>query len=249
MWLRQRNVVPEKMDAADLDPALHREALLDLERMSRWSGTAKVLAKEILALQKRHPRPEWRILDAGCANGAMARDLADNLVGRLSFQIVGWDFSPVAIELAQEQHQAWSPKAAGARQTVRYEVQNLQDAVKEAGSQTAPPFDVVYCSLFLHHFDDSEAGPLLLRLSQLARVAVVVDDLRRTAAGWWIAWWGTRLLSRSAILHFDGPQSVRAAFSLGEIRQLAEATGLQTYQLRAHWPQRFLFLWERRPAS
>ncbi len=247
MWLRQRNVVPEKMDAADLDTRLHREALLDLERMSRWSGTARNLAKELISLQSRKPLSEWRLLDAGCANGAMARDLADHLFGRLQFQITGWDFSPIAIELAKEQHLRWKPKTdlQGGKNCVTYEVRNLLDSREVEVPESEPPFDVVYCSLFLHHFDDWEAGQLLARFKQLARVAVIVDDLRRTGAGWWIAWLGTRLLSRSPVLHFDGPQSVRAAFTLNELRQLAHKSGLSSAQMRAHWPQRLLFQWER----
>ena len=54
---------------------------------------------------------------------------------------------------------------------------------------------------------------------------------------------GSRLLTRSPIVHVDGPLSVRAAFTVAEARQLAERAGLSGATIRRHWPQRFLLSW------
>lgn len=50
------------------------------------------------------------------------------------------------------------------------------------------------------------------------------------------------VLSRSKVVHFDGPQSVRAAFTLPEIRSLATRAGLQDIELRTSWPCRFVLV-------
>ena len=80
-------------------------------------------------------------------------------------------------------------------------------------------------------------------MKELASQRVLINDLRRTRAGYVLAWLGCRLLTRSPIVHVDGPLSVRAAFSLDEVRQLAEECGLSGATLTTHWPQRFLLDW------
>jgi len=69
--------------------------------------------------------------------------------------------------------------------------------------------------------------------------------LVRTRFGYALAWAGGRLLTRSPIVHTDGPLSVRAAFTLDEFGTLAERAGLRGATFRRHWPQRFLFAWRK----
>jgi hypothetical protein len=106
-------------------------------------------------------------------------------------------------------------------------------------------FDVVLCSLFLHHLDDDGAVALLRRMRGAARRLVVVSDLRRTALGHLYALVGCRLLSRSPVFHVDGPRSVEAAFTSGEARDLAARAGLAGARVVQRWPQRFLLTWRR----
>jgi hypothetical protein len=66
----------------------------------------------------------------------------------------------------------------------------------------------------------------------------------RCRAGWLAAWAGTRLLTRSPVVHFDGPQSVRAAWTESELRQLARDAGLAEDQtcLERAWPFRMTLI-------
>ena len=88
-------------------------------------------------------------------------------------------------------------------------------------------YDVVMCSLFLHHLDDETAVALLSKMGAAAKKLVVVNDLRRSTIGYLLAWFGCRILSRSPVVHVDGPRSVQAAFSLAEMRGVAQRSGLQ----------------------
>ncbi len=82
-------------------------------------------------------------------------------------------------------------------------------------------------------------------MSQAAERAVLVDDLLRSQSGYWLAWVGCRMLSRSPVVHFDGPVSVAAAFRLAEVKVLCSEAGLPGANIRTHWPERFLLSWER----
>ena len=106
-------------------------------------------------------------------------------------------------------------------------------------------YDVVMCSLFLHHFDNNTARTLLTKMREAAGVAVFVDDLLRTQLGYTLCWVGCRILTRSPMVHYDGPQSVKAAFTMGEARKLFEDAGYANATFRRHWPERFLMQWNR----
>ena len=80
---------------------------------------------------------------------------------------------------------------------------------------------------------------------QGARHLVLIDDLRRSWIGYGLAVLGCQLLSRSPIVHVDGPLSVRAAFTETEIHCLADACGLPSPKINRHWPHRFLLSWNR----
>ena len=58
-------------------------------------------------------------------------------------------------------------------------------------------------------------------MSVATRHLLLVNDLRRTRWGYWLARWGSRILTRSQIVHTDGPLSVSAAFTDEETLQLA----------------------------
>jgi hypothetical protein len=53
------------------------------------------------------------------------------------------------------------------------------------------------------------------------------------------------LLSRSPIVHFDGPVSVQGAFQMQEVQTLAVRAGLLEATLRRSWPERYLLSWRR----
>jgi hypothetical protein len=101
------------------------------------------------------------------------------------------------------------------------------------------------CSLFLHHLDEPQAVELLRRMSESARHLVLVNDLIRGRLGYALAWLGTRLLTRSRVVHVDGPLSVEGAFTRAEALELAERAGLHGATIVRRWPCRFLLTWQR----
>lgn len=240
--LKSRHLVPELMDDPNLPAADHQLALHGLRRINRFSGTVSSLCSTILELATPvnatpGPRP-WVLLDIGCANGENLISLYRQLAKRIPVRCIGWDISPYAIQSAK----ALARSAGLSEEQVRFEV---VDALGQI--DPAPQADVVMNSLFMHHFEESAVVSLLTRSAQLARVAVVADDLNRTQLGWFLAKTGCWLLSRSPVVHFDGPQSVRAAFTCTEIASIAKRAGLVDACLKKHWPERYALVWRRPP--
>jgi hypothetical protein len=100
-------------------------------------------------------------------------------------------------------------------------------------------------SLFLHHLDRERAVSLLGRMAQAARRLVLVNDLRRNIGGLVLVGVASHLVTTSSVVHVDAVRSVRAAFTLGEARSLAQDAGLKGATVAARWPCRLLLSWSR----
>jgi SAM-dependent methyltransferase len=226
-----RDRQPELMDDPAIDAELHRRALIGLGRVNRFSRSTAILWPAVCELSQRLNGRPIRILDIASGAGDVALGLAAKAWrSHVDIEITGCDISPFAVEHATQLAKPFP-----------FELQFLaEDAIH--GTLNGP-YDIVMCSLFLHHLAEDEALVLLRRMKELATHCVLVNDLRRTRLGYVLAWAGCRLLTRSPIVHTDGPLSVRAAFSIGEVKQLADASGLTEASITTHWPQRFLLKW------
>ncbi|MDX2038243.1 MAG: methyltransferase domain-containing protein [Isosphaeraceae bacterium] len=232
--VRVRRRLPELMDDPNLDERSHRQALAGLRRVNSISRSDAILWNPVRRLAAAAGDQPLRLLDIACGGGDVTCRLAER-ARRAGFrlQIDGCDRSDVALGTAREL--AAERRLQGV-EFFRLDV--LQDVLPA-------DYDIVMCSLFLHHLDADDVVRLLRNMAQAARRAVLANDLRRTAWGYTIAWVGCRMLSRSPVVHVDGPRSVAGAFSCSEIRDLAGHAGLENVQMTMHWPQRFLLRWDR----
>jgi len=230
----QRVLTGELMDDPGLDRAAHVHALRALGRAAMISRTAASLWPTISGAARRQPDRPLRVLDIACGGGDVAVDVARRLArAGIAGEVVGCDLSPVALEYAT------ALAARGHVGRVRF---TRLDVLRDPWPTG---FDVVMCSLFLHHLSDDDAVTVLRRMAEAAAHVVVVSDLRRTALGAVLAWAGCRLLSRSRVFHVDGLRSVHAAFTTDEALALAQSAGLQTATTTRCWPQRFVLMWTR----
>lgn len=221
--LDERRREPEWMDRPDLAPDLHRQALDGLSRIHRVSFTARRI-RSVLAHESEAGR-SLRVLEVGSGGGDVLTALARHWP---EWVFHGVDISPLAVDRARA-------LAAGVPNVRFFE----GDVLGEARSDS---YDVVFCSLFLHHFDEDDAIRMLKKFRMSAIRLVLVDDLCRSRAGLWLAWLGGRLLSRSPVVHYDAPVSVSGAFTPAEARALADAAGFDRVSVTRHFPERFLLL-------
>jgi 2-polyprenyl-3-methyl-5-hydroxy-6-metoxy-1,4-benzoquinol methylase len=229
----RRRLIGELMDSPTLDPAAHQRALEGLRRINRASGTVERMAAPIIAWAKRQHLTTLTMLDIACGGGdvpvgvaTLARQAAVTMRLTLS------DRSPTAIQEADK-----AANHAGIDHETR-----IDDAVAQPLPDT---YDLVTNSLFLHHLTEAEVVAALTHMRQAARRAVFVSDLRRSVIGYLIAWFGCRLLSDSPIVHYDGPVSVRAAWTVEELAAMARQAGMDGVRVTHAWPWRMLLVWER----
>jgi 2-polyprenyl-3-methyl-5-hydroxy-6-metoxy-1,4-benzoquinol methylase len=215
------------MDEPDLDPEDLRTALDDLARVNRWLGGWRVLRQRFGAMLLRLPRGSYTVLDVGTGGADLPLRLRD-WAGRRGYrlEILATDLHPQTVEVARTRVAG----IAGIRV-------DRADAAELPFGDAA--FDFALCSTLLHHFPPGEALRVVRELARVSRIGFVVNDLRRTHA----AHLGARLLAatvwrRSRFTRHDGPLSVRKAFTVDELRAIAELAGIAGAEVRAHVPFR-----------
>lgn len=233
--MRERFRTDELMDDPTLSAVEHDHALAGLARLNRWSRSHRLLWNGIAA-HAREANAAGRVLrvvDVATGSGDAPIALAQRarkLGLRIQWTLV--DNSAHALSVA-------ATRAKSASIVVETVVADI----------VAKPLpcegDVVTCSLFLHHCERDGAVSALRHMASAARVAVGATDLDRTAQGLALAWLGSRVLSRSPVVHFDAIASVRAAFTLHEARELAQSAGLTGASLIRAWPARWTLWWKR----
>lgn len=233
--MKKRLITSERMDDPQLPRDEHQRALAGLARLNRWSRGDAGLWHHLQAEARRiAPRP-LRVLDIATGSADLPIRLAQRArSAKLPIQFSACDLSPTALEVAAH---------AAANANVSIEFFKL-DAVEDA---LPANFDVILVSLFLHHLSDDQIVRLLAKIAQARPSLILVNDLARS-------WWNlatvslaARLLSRSSVVHFDAPASVRAAFTKAELIELASRAGLANATLHSQFPARWLLVWRKSP--
>ena len=230
--LNNRDRQPEVMDQPGLDPKEHAKALMGLRRINAISRCSAGLFRPIEALAITQPAKPLRVLELACGGGDTAIDLA--LMAKrkgLALDIHACDLNPEAVAIAQTN---------AVRRQAALTVFTADALAKPTDHNS---FDVVYCTLFAHHLDELDVVRLLEVMALRSRKLVLVDDLIRSRLGFALAWIGTRLLSRSWVVHTDGLLSVRAALQPDEMKGIAMQAGLNDAQIKRSWPERYLLSW------
>ncbi len=227
-----RTRVDEIMDRPDLAHDEHQRALAGLQRINRLSRVAGSLLPHVLALARELNKREVQLLDVACGGGdvpiALARLAREHGV---EIRLILADRSPTALGLARA-----SADACGiTSQTI--EVDLTADSLPQA--------DIVTNSLFLHHLDPPQVVAALAQFKAAARSLLLVNDLQRTRLHVAAATLSCYALTRSKVVRHDGPTSVRAAFTIAELLDLAGQAGLVGAEVRPVWPYRMLLNWQR----
>lgn len=244
MSIARRELTPELMDDANIDPQVHRRALLGLSRLNRLSQASASVARAIqeLLAARGIPASNASLLDLACGGGDLLLGVRNTLGVASASNFpkpetadIAVDISSTALEVLRER--AERQKLAVHR--VRADVLAAPLPIGDAG------VDVCMCSLFLHHLTRADTLGVLREMARVARSGVVISDLARTRRGLLLAWCASRLVTRSRVVHVDSLKSVRAAWTRSELLELAREAGLRTVEVRAIRPQRLLMVWRR----
>jgi 2-polyprenyl-3-methyl-5-hydroxy-6-metoxy-1,4-benzoquinol methylase len=207
--------VLEMMDRAQpVSPELERD-LERLRQLNRQFGSYRL----VLSFMRRWIKPgvRARIVDLATGSGDIPR-----LVASYARQI------GAKVEIDAVDRQAATLEVARRLTTGYSEICYREANILEWNSPEA--YDIVLCTLALHHFRDEDAVDVLRRCRQLSRRFVLVSDLRRgflLRTGVYLL---TGLIFREPMTRFDARLSAARAFSFPEMRDLALRAGWKNFR-------------------
>lgn len=232
LWpdMSQRADLPELMDAEGVDRETLWQTLRELEKINTWLGGYPITIRGIETLlglgagaSRALREREWSILDVGCGGGDTLRLLADWARKQgYRVKLTGADMQPDCLAYARHHSQG-------------YAIDWLTSDYRELSG----PYDLVITSLFCHHLDDAQMREFFAWTRRTARIGFVINDLQRHPFAYHAIHALTALLSKSAFVRYDGPMSVRRAFTHAELAALAASAGLHP-RIRWQWAFRYL---------
>jgi len=209
----------ELLDDAHADPETVRASLTHIARANRWFGGWWAVRRGLEAIRRHHgprfPR-QVTLLDVGTGAGDLPRRAVRWARAR------GIDLRPIGLE----RHRA---AAALAREAGIPSVLGCASAlpVRPGG------VDLVLASQFMHHLADEEIVRFCEAAARIARLGVIVADLRRSPlalAGFWV---GARLFRFDPATRQDGIVSVKRGFTAPELSGLLRRAGLAAHVARS----------------
>lgn len=104
------------------------------------------------------------------------------------------------------------------------------------------PYDLIFNSLFCHHFDDKSLGEMLIWMNQNSKKGFFIGDLHRHGLAYFSIKFLTKLFSKSYLVKNDAPLSVQRGFTKKEWVILLEKAGIDNYQIKWCWAFRHLIV-------
>ena len=102
--------------------------------------------------------------------------------------------------------------------------------------------DIIFSSLFCHHFTDEELHELLKWCKANAAIGFFMNDLHRHPAAYYSIKLLTHLFSKSSLVKNDGPLSVLRSFRKNEWKKYLNRANIVQYCIRWKWAFRWLII-------
>lgn len=220
----KRTITPELLDSEAWTAPELDVALADLRRINRWFGGVGTMTAILERVARRASVTELTFLDVGGASGDVAQGAEARLAAR------GIKLHPTILDRSASHLSSALPHLVG-------------DATALPVADEA--FDVVGCSLLAHHLTVERLRHFVEEGLRVARVAVVINDLRRSPAHLALVHAGLPLF-RSPLTRNDGPASVRAAYTPDEICAILKLTSAARVEAFGHYLYRMgVIAWKR----
>ena len=223
-----RSSETEIMDDFTMKGVLFRDTLDKLEIINRLLGGNKVTIKGLKELLKNKSKNKIiTIVDLGCGHGDILRDIAKfGRKNNYTFRLIGIDANIAAIAYARELSSEYSELSFKAIDIFS------RDFKKQS-------YDIVLCTLFLHHFKNNELISFLKMTIERATIGVVVNDLHRHK----LAYYLFKLIGffvKNKMIREDGLTSILRAFKKKDLENISKQ--IKVY-FSIQWKWAFRYLW------
>ncbi|MNJ98881.1 hypothetical protein D3C87_166500 [compost metagenome] len=228
----RRSDAPELMDDFLMEGDILTDALDKIASINRLLGGNKVTLQGVKWLLKSKPvyRSEISILDVGCGNGDMLRTVAKYAKRkRLKIKLVGIDANYFSIKHAEQLSTKYP--------NISYVCADIFEEIKQERL-----YDVILCTLTLHHFKDDEIITLMNGLEEQSALGIVVNDLHRNSLAYYLFVCICFIFRLNHMSRNDGLVSILRGFKKQELHDFSKQLNFKNYILKWKWAFRYQWI-------
>lgn len=228
---KYRTNKPEIMDDFALEGETLRDALDKIAKINQLLGGNKLTLQGVQSLlNATNSNQELTIVDIGCGNGDMLRTLADfGQKQQLKFKLIGIDANPFTINHAKELSQQYP--------SISYLCEDIFE-----DNFNSLHYDIVLCTLTLHHFKDEEILQLMSGFYKNANIGIVINDLHRSSVAYRLFQALCFVFNLNTMSKEDGLVSILRGFKRNELENFSEKLGFKKYTIQWKWAFRYQWI-------
>jgi SAM-dependent methyltransferase len=231
MDFSKRSYQKELLDGNDIPFEDIERNMRELDFINTWLGGHAISVNGLKQLIKGRKRVT--ICEIGCGGGDNLRVLSRYCRRRhIEVRVIGIDSNAFCIKVAREK---WKE---GNAQWVHSDYRSV------LFGENRP--DIIFSSLFCHHFTDEELVFMLSWMGSGAKVGWYINDLQRHPVAYYAIRWLTGWLSGSYLVKNDAPLSVLRGFTRREWEGLLRKAGVTPWSIRWKWAFRWLIVSRRK---
>ena len=232
---KHRTNAIEIMDDFTLEGEILREALDKIAKINQLLGGNNLTLQGVLhLLSKESTKNEVIIVDVGCGNGDMLRSLAVYAnKNDLNFKLIGIDANQFTIEHAESLSKHY--------RNISYRCEDIFD-----DNFKSLKYDILLCTLTMHHFKDDEIAQLLSIFKSNATIGIVINDLQRSTIAYRLFQALCYIFRLNKMSKDDGLVSILRGFKKEELEAFSNKLSFQQYTIEWKWAFRYQWIIETR---
>lgn len=223
----QRSETIEIMDDLNCSGPVIDQTLRELEFINKWLGGNTITLNGLNKIILNCSQPELKIADLGCGGGDMLMMINDRLKEKnINAVLTGIDANPNIV--------AYASKKTASHPEIKFKALNVFSTEFNQES-----FDIVFATLFFHHFTSNQLIELFMHLNRTTRCGIVINDLHRHPLAYYAIKFLTSTFSKSPMVVNDAPLSVHRGFTRAELEEILSAARITSYSLKWKWAFRW----------
>ena len=216
------------MDSDDIPFRDIEQNMKELDFINRHLGGHDISLDGIVALIKDKAifNKSLFIAEIGCGGGDNLRAIKEWATYiKLPVKLIGIDINDECIAYAVQHRK---------NEGIRF----LTSDYKIASFDTKP--DIVFSSLFCHHFTDEELIEQLQWMKANSSIGFFINDLHRHPLAYYSIKMLTAFFSGSYLVKNDAPLSIRRGFKRADWQTIFSKAGIEHYHCQWRWAFRWL---------
>lgn len=236
--LRARHEGKEIMDDFKGSPAELQDLFDDINGVNRILGGNQITVNAVFSLMQEYPKESYTILDMGCGDGNMLRNLAlEARKRKIDLKLIGVDLSSDTLQIARKKSVTFPEISYAEKNILTTDFSKFK-------------CDIVITTLTMHHFENDVILAFAHQFTRLASCGVVINDLQRSIWAYYLFQIFGLIFIKTKVAKIDGLISISKGFKKSELQLLTKELLHVSHEIKWKWAFRYVWIMrKKRPTN